>query len=337
MSQSGTPEKNHHYAVLMETNGGEYESWYHFIRYEGNEDALSYLEQQFKKVEFYIIDDLSTFDIELKRLVSEETARQMCKIDLNAYMFHRKFDGKLDMIDFNFSKRDDNETMIEKVNEKIGMGEIDRYITNEDPCDSDFSDVETECSLLDDDDEDFIFTQEKAYRELTEKRDVREDVRKDDRKREEPKRDSREDDRKRDSREDDRKRDSREDDRKREEPKRDSREDDRKREEPKRDSREDDRKRDAPKRDEPKRDEPKREDSKREDSKRGDQPRREDERKRDSREPKREDPKREDPKRDVRDERKRVSRDDDRKREESHEDKKEHKNEKDLKTERKRH
>jgi hypothetical protein len=262
----------------METNGGEYESWYHFIRYEGNEDALSYLEQQFKKVEFYIIDDLSTFDIELKRLVSEETARQMCKIDLNAYMFHRKFDGKLDMIDFNFSKRDDNETMIEKVNEKIGMGEIDRYITNEDPCDSDFSDVETECSLLDDDDEDFIFTQEKAYRELTEKRDVREDVRKDDRKREEPKRDSREDDRKRD----------------------------------------------APKRDEPKRDEPKREDSKREDSKRGDQPRREDERKRDSREPKREDPKREDPKRDVRDERKRVSRDDDRKREESHEDKKEH-------------
>jgi hypothetical protein len=130
---------DYRYAILMETNGGEYESWYNFIRYEGNEEALEHLEEQFKKLDFYVLDDLSTFDLELKRLVSEGTAREMCKVDVNAYMFHRKFDGKLEKIDFKFSKRDDNDTKIEKVNERIGMGDIDQYITEEDPCDTDFS------------------------------------------------------------------------------------------------------------------------------------------------------------------------------------------------------
>jgi hypothetical protein len=130
---------DYRYAILMETNGGEYESWYNFIRYEGNEDALEHLDEQIKKVDFYVLDDLSTFDLELKRLVSESTAREMCKVDINAYMFHRKFDGKLEKIDFKFSKRDDNDTKIEKVNERIGMGDIDQYITQEDPCDTDFS------------------------------------------------------------------------------------------------------------------------------------------------------------------------------------------------------
>ena len=130
---------DYQYAILMETNGGEHESWYNFIRYEGNEDALEHLDEQFKKVDFYVLDDLSTFDLEFKRLVSESTAREMCKVDVNAYMFHRKFDGKLEKIDFKFSKRDDNDTKIEKVNERIGMGDIDQYITQEDPCDTDFS------------------------------------------------------------------------------------------------------------------------------------------------------------------------------------------------------
>jgi hypothetical protein len=130
---------DYRYAILMETNGGEYESWYNFIRYEGNEDALEHLEEQFKKVDFHVLDDLSTFDLELKRLVSETTAREMCKVDVNAYMFHRKFDGKLEKIDFKFSKRDDDDTKIEKVNERIGMGDIDQYITHEDACDTDFS------------------------------------------------------------------------------------------------------------------------------------------------------------------------------------------------------
>jgi len=134
-------ESTHRYAILTETNGGEYETWYTFIRYEGNEEAIKHLDEQFKKIRFYIIDELSTFEIEYKRLVCEQTAREMCKMDLNSYMFHRKFDGKLSLIDFGFSKHDRNDDKIEKINDKIGMGDIDRYIDMEDPCDSDFESV----------------------------------------------------------------------------------------------------------------------------------------------------------------------------------------------------
>ena len=128
-----------HYAVLMETNGEEHESWYNFIRYEGNEKALDYLQDQLSKVDFVIIDDLSTFDLETKHLVSMQTAREMCKVDLNPFMFHRKFDGKLHMINFNFSKNDRNKDRIRKVNKLLNRGDIENYIDIEDPCDSDYS------------------------------------------------------------------------------------------------------------------------------------------------------------------------------------------------------
>ncbi len=124
-------QESYRYAILMETNGEEYESWYNFIRYEGNEEALNYLQKQLEKVDFHIIDDMSTFDLDLDHLVSEDTARQMCMVDLNAFMFHRKFDGKLQKIDFGFSRRDDNEDRIEKINEKIGYGDIDNYVDGE--------------------------------------------------------------------------------------------------------------------------------------------------------------------------------------------------------------
>lgn len=123
--------ESYRYAILMETNGEEFESWYNFIRYEGNEEALEHLQKQLEKVEFYIIENMSTFDLELEHLVSEETARQMCMVDLNSYMFHRKFNGKLQKIDFGFSRRDDNEDRIEKVHEKIGLGDIDNYVDGE--------------------------------------------------------------------------------------------------------------------------------------------------------------------------------------------------------------
>lgn len=124
-------QQSYRYAILMETNGEEFESWYNFIRYEGNEEALEHLQKQLGKVEFYILENMSTFDLEMEHLVSEETARQMCMVDLNSYMFHRKFDGKLQKIDFGFSRRDDNEDRIEKVHEKIGLGDIDNYVDGE--------------------------------------------------------------------------------------------------------------------------------------------------------------------------------------------------------------
>ena len=137
-TKSSQFSQSYHYAILMETNGSEHESWYNFIRVEGNEDALAHLRDHFSKIDFYILDELSTFDLEDKHTVSEQTAREMCKVDLNSVSFHRKFDGKLAKIDFEFSEYDENDDLLEKINDKIGMGDIDQYIDDEDLCDSDY-------------------------------------------------------------------------------------------------------------------------------------------------------------------------------------------------------
>ena len=124
--------KDGDYAILMETNGEEYESWYYFIKVKGNEENLKYLQSQLDKVEWYIIDDLSNFDIELEKYVSAQTAKEMTKVDLNSNSFHRKFDGKLKKIDFDFKKKDGNETKICKIFDVLGYGQIDEYISDED-------------------------------------------------------------------------------------------------------------------------------------------------------------------------------------------------------------
>jgi len=56
---------NDRYIVLCETSGREFESWYNFIKYEGNEKALEYLQKQLEKIDMYILDDFSTFDLDL--------------------------------------------------------------------------------------------------------------------------------------------------------------------------------------------------------------------------------------------------------------------------------
>ena len=127
------------YAALMETNGKECESWYYFIRVEGNEKALQHLQEQLNKVDWYILDELSTFDLDLDHYVDAKTAKEMTKVELNSCSFHRKFDGKLQMIDFNFKKKDlrDNERMICKVFDLLGYGQIEDYISDEDVDDED--------------------------------------------------------------------------------------------------------------------------------------------------------------------------------------------------------
>ena len=120
------------YVILCETSGEEVEQWYYFIKYEGNEKALKYLSDQLDKIEMFILDDLSTFDLDLENRVSETTAKEMTMIDVNSYTYHRKFDGKLQYIDFKLRKRDDNEDMIDKVHNVLAFGDIDKYIDNED-------------------------------------------------------------------------------------------------------------------------------------------------------------------------------------------------------------
>jgi hypothetical protein len=140
MSESDTENKNKepshkmdgNYVILMETNGEEYESWYYFIRVEGNEENLQHIQKQFEKVDWHILDDLSTFDLDLENTISAKTAKEMTKVDLNHTSFHRKFDGKLKKIDFDFKKNDGNSTKICKIFDMLGYGQIDDYISDED-------------------------------------------------------------------------------------------------------------------------------------------------------------------------------------------------------------
>jgi hypothetical protein len=120
------------YAILMETNDEEFEQWYYFIKVEGNEENLEYLHKQLKKIDWEIMEDLSAFELDMDYFVSAQTAKEMSKVSLNYYSDHRKFDGKLKKIDFDFRKKDGNETKICKVFDTVGYGKIEDYISDED-------------------------------------------------------------------------------------------------------------------------------------------------------------------------------------------------------------
>ena len=120
------------YVILMETNEKECESWYYFIRKKGNERNLKYLHKQFQKIKWYVMDNLSVFELDLYNSVSSATAKEMTRVNLNAYSPHRKFDGKLEKIDFGFKNKDDDEDMICRVFDHLGYGQIEEYIDDED-------------------------------------------------------------------------------------------------------------------------------------------------------------------------------------------------------------
>jgi hypothetical protein len=143
------------YVVLMETSGEENESWLYFIRLQGNLDNLLHLRNQLDEVEWYLIDDLSTFDLDLDHPVSAQTAKEMTKIDLNHTSFHRKFDGTLKKIDLDFKKKDGNDTKICKTFDILGYGQIENFIDDEDLDEEDLvSENDTENEDVEDDDDD---------------------------------------------------------------------------------------------------------------------------------------------------------------------------------------
>lgn len=120
------------YAVLQETNGEEYESWLYFIRYQGNESELAHIKRQLETVDWTMDDDLSCFDLETDYLVSEQTAKEMTKVDLNHCSFHRKFDGKLKRVDLGFKSGQSDSKKIRKAFKVLGYGKIENFIDRED-------------------------------------------------------------------------------------------------------------------------------------------------------------------------------------------------------------
>jgi hypothetical protein len=145
------PTEECKYVVLMETSGEECESWYYCIKYKGNEKNLQHLQEQLESVDWYILDDLSTFDLDLEHFIDEKTAKQLTKLELNHHSFHHKFDGVLDKIDINLRKKDKNEKKMVKVFDVLGYGQIEDYIDGEDLDEEDLTD--TPQSSSDDDDE----------------------------------------------------------------------------------------------------------------------------------------------------------------------------------------
>lgn len=138
-SKDNVEEKK--YVVLMETSGEECESWYYCIKYNGNEKNLKYLQDQLESIDWYILDDLSTFDLDLDHFICEKTAKEITKLELNYHSFHRKFDGILDKIDLKLKKKDKNEKKMVKVFDILGYGQIEDYIDDEDLDDEDLTDA----------------------------------------------------------------------------------------------------------------------------------------------------------------------------------------------------
>jgi hypothetical protein len=132
---NSTHETDGEYYILVETNAEEVESWYYFIRKEGNEEEIKQLKNDLDKVkEPEYIDDMSVFWIDIDKTVSAQTAKEMSKVELNSYQFHRKYDGKLKTIDFKFrtDKKEKQKRILEKIFDKLGYGKIEEYISDED-------------------------------------------------------------------------------------------------------------------------------------------------------------------------------------------------------------
>lgn len=144
-------EKKYTYALFQETNNEEGESHYIFIRYQGNEDILSHLLKQLNSVQWTLEDDLSVFDLETDFLVSETTAKEMTKVDINSY-FHRKFDGKMQKINLGFKDSDSDHKKMKKAFKVLGYGSIQDFLSEEDLDPEDRLELENQSSSSSEDD-----------------------------------------------------------------------------------------------------------------------------------------------------------------------------------------
>ena len=139
------------YVVLMETSGPDYESWYYFIKNDGNEDALRFLSSQLESIDMDVVyEDMSKFDIDIENLISLEAVNQFIMLELNSVMYHRRYDGKLEMIDFCFKKSDKDSKRLLIIDEMLGGGKIDMYVSDQyipkehEPTESDLEDSDTD-------------------------------------------------------------------------------------------------------------------------------------------------------------------------------------------------
>jgi len=135
------------YIVLVETDEDSCEAWYSFLKCNGNDVNIDFLSKQLKTVDpSTLVEGLTVFDIDVKNTVSENTAKEMCLLEINSNTFHRKFDGKLERVDFFLTDDDDDEDRVVKIHELIGYGNISNFISDEDipECNASYSSTGSE-------------------------------------------------------------------------------------------------------------------------------------------------------------------------------------------------
>ena len=156
---------NDEYVILAETNYEYNETWYYFLRREDNEDELEQLASDLNQFDFE--EDNIDFDkiggflkIDLENDVPGFVAKWMTTSEINTY-YHRKFDGKLQNIDFKFkkggksgSKRDSKQKRAQKIWDVLGGRKIDKFINQEDELefeeDEDSDDTDNDSAECDD-------------------------------------------------------------------------------------------------------------------------------------------------------------------------------------------
>ena len=124
-------KQKYRYVILCESNDDEMEQWYYFIKLNGNEKALQHLQKQLEQIEMILEEGMSTFDLDLDHTFSEQTASEMIRLEINTH-FHRKFDGKLKMINFKLKDKNSNLRMLEKCTKVLGgWSSIEEYVSGE--------------------------------------------------------------------------------------------------------------------------------------------------------------------------------------------------------------
>jgi hypothetical protein len=137
------------YAILSEINEETFDTCYSFIRYQGNEDALKELKETLDNIDWYLLEELSVFEVVLEPLISEKTANELISLKFRNSCRHRKFDGKMKKIDFKFKKKDSNNKKIRKVFSKLNGSSLDDHIDGE----VDYGDSSDEVEELEDEED----------------------------------------------------------------------------------------------------------------------------------------------------------------------------------------
>lgn len=156
----------------METSEEDCESWYNFIKLEGNEEAIKSLADAINSVKGWeMMEGYAVFDIEMDFPVSETTAKEMTKLDLNHCYRHRKFNGKLEKIDFGIKESDSNSRKMKRIYKKIGNGCLSDFMSE--PEEVDPEDLATDQETSSEEEESESGSSESSHtRSLREKREL---------------------------------------------------------------------------------------------------------------------------------------------------------------------